>query len=158
MGREQRLELRKYAAYFLRGLLWLIFACCLYALNQQDNVKEAILRSQVKLSSTGVIFVAFNGRDPGESFIQRFKKDEMLVRKASQGMEKNDQGWDVWKTYYVDTATGLKGGYINIRYVLWFGPFWTRVKVDYPMAGYTFTVVRTWKGWVVVKKDMNWIA
>jgi hypothetical protein len=144
--------------YWMFGLLLLIPLFYLYAFTQQDNVKEAVVRHHFK-SSSGAIFVAFNDHDPNNDFISRFNNAPVLVRKASQGLQRTNSPRErgAWHYFYVDTATGQRGSYINIGDVSWRGPFRAQVEVNYLPFGKRYTVARTTQGWVVVDEQRTWI-
>ena len=145
--------------FLLGRVLLLIFGA--YAYTQQDNVRAAVLHAHLLSARSSVIFVSIDRQDPSDSFIQRFKNAPVLVRKESQGIPRYhlpQPNPDPWDLYYIDTATRRKGAPIHIGSISWLGPFMARVKVGHPGFGERFTVVLTFRGWIVTKKEQTWIA
>ena len=127
-----------------------------YARTQQEAVAEAIVRKHLQSAPSAVLFVSINDADPGNGFIARFNKNTALVRKPSQGTQRNAFG-DPWSSYFVDNATGRKGRLISIGGMSWLGPFKVKVGVGHPGYGESFTVVRKLWGWTVTNKEQTWI-
>ncbi len=143
--------------YVLLALILLFLLFRVYAHTQQDNVREAVVRGHLLSSRSSVIFVSIDGQDPSNSFIGRFSKSKVLVRKESQGVQKNDSFGDSWGTYYVDRSTGQKDQLLSIGSISWQGPLRAQVGVGHPGFGERFTVVLTFRGWTVTNKEQTWI-
>lgn len=155
------MKVSKRRFWFLFGIAVLVLLLYMNALTQRDNVWEAVVRHEYAprpgrlAPARQVVFVSINGKDPCDDFVRRFQQGNLLVRKASQGIKKTPL--DAYTTYWLDPATGLKGGYINLMNVNWFGPAVAYVGFNYPMNGYRDTVVRRKFGWVVTERTMTWL-
>lgn len=145
--------------FLLGKVVLLLFG--IYARTQQDNIREAIVRSHLQTVSTSIIFVSFVeqgvAQEPSNGFLQRFGNSGVLVRKPSQGARQSQPNDGGWGTYYIDNLTGQKGRPFYIGDMSWAGPFKAYVEVGHPGHGERFTVVRTLQGWVVTHKKMSWI-
>jgi hypothetical protein len=71
--------------YLLIGrVLFLLFG--VYAGTQQENVSAAVVQAYARSTTSPVIFVTVDQKDPSNSFIERFSSSKVLVRKESQGV------------------------------------------------------------------------
>ena len=156
-----RLRERRIRLWLGFGLL--LLGCYLFTLSQQDGVREAVVRDEIARWRIGAddarppaaVFVSFDNRDPGDGFLRRFRHDSPIVYKASQGVSKTPL--DIYRRYWVNPATGLKGSLIHIGNIVWMGPFLAHVEVSYPTYGSTSTVVRVPSGWKVIYRQQTWM-
>ncbi len=142
-------------------LLSLLFY--LWALAQRDEIREAVLRGEaaswrVRQPSAPLCwaeFVSVDGEDPSDGFVRRFHQGNLRVFKASQGVRVVPL--DAYTEYWVDPATGVKGGFVTLRGIWWRGPLVAQVDVDYHLSCYTDTVMRTPSGWAVTDRRQTWV-
>lgn len=149
-----------------RRVLWMVglflLACYLYVLDQQDGIREAAIRGEIadwhignhNASLPAAVFVSVENDDASDSLLVRFRGEHPVVYKGSPGDHVSTG--DRYRQYWVNPTTGLRGGHISLDHIVWTGPFTARVNVNYPLAGYTSTVVKSFSGWKVVKREMGW--
>ena len=156
-------EWRNRHRWLAAGLLAAFLHCYLLTLSQRDNVREAVLRHEAAEWRVGrpaspepqVIFVSFDGQDPSDGFVQRFRHGDLRVFKVFQGVRK--MPLDIYTEYWQDPATGLKGGHLDLGPIRWLGPCVAQVDVNYPLIGYRDTLVWETSGWVVVRRELGWL-
>src|SRR5690348_2250189 len=90
MSEEIRQRWRRHLSHGALGVVLCFFLFRIYAWMEQDDIKEAIVRSHFKPSWPDVIFLTLDGQDPSDRFIQRFRHSRVSVRKASQAIHKLD--------------------------------------------------------------------
>jgi len=169
--REERMEQwQKQASAQNQRLLWCVFGVLMlfplgqiFTAWQRDNVLAAVVRAQSPSSIVPVIFLSIDGADPSNAFINRFKRSSLVVRKASQAIDKsppNAPRLSPPSTILIDTASGQRGVKLELdrNSIQWRGPFWGKVAVNFPGAGYDYSVVLTPLGWICVGKKMSWIS
>ena len=157
-------KLKKHRLRTMLGCLALAcLACCLFGLNQQDNVREAVVRDEIASWRIGAsdarppaaVFVSFDGRDPNDNFIERFRESGPVVYKVSQGL--HQMPGDIYTEFWVNPATGLQGNLVPVGRLVWLGPFMARVEVNYPTHGSVSTVTKSFSGWVVTARRQTWM-
>jgi hypothetical protein len=128
-----------------------------YTASQRDNVREAAVRELGNSSLNNVLFL--RGADANDAFLQRFQNDAFAVRKASQAIDKSNP-LDTPDTppRLFDAVTGRRGMEIGISNVRWKHPFQAEVIISRFGSGDTYTVSKTFHGWIVTQKQMAWIA
>ena len=153
---------------FKKHRLWLMFgalvaACCFFSLTQQDNLREAVVRDEIARWHIGLgnaplpaaVFVSIDNYDPSDNFIQRFRQNRPIVYKASQGVRR--MPGDVYTQYWINPSSGLSGNRVPVGQITWVGPFMAQVKVNYPTYGSVSTVIKSFSGWKVIRRQQTWM-
>lgn len=92
---------------------------------QEDDIRETVFRYRMdRTKADGPFFLRIDGKDPTDTFMERFKNSTKIVKKATESYFKMDPppGW------VRDRSTDLQGMSFSVGSISWLSPL--RVEVS----------------------------